>query len=71
MVTDGTSTCHGDCFVMYRNIKSLYCAPGSNSVIGLLQLKKTTTGSVKINQSKKRNLNLRSQKASWRKGGLS
>lgn len=36
LVTDGTSTCHGDCFVMYRNIKSLYCAPGSNSFIGLL-----------------------------------
>ena len=41
MVTDGDQTYCNDHFVMYRNIKSLCCAPGTNSVIGQsIKLKK-------------------------------
>ena len=36
MVTDGNQTQYGDHFVMYRNIKSLCCAPGTNTAVGQL-----------------------------------
>ena len=32
LVTDGNQTYCGDHFVMYRNIKSLFCPPGTNIV---------------------------------------
>ena len=33
LVTDGNQTYCGDYFVMYRNIKSLFCAPETLSVV--------------------------------------
>ena len=33
LVTDGNLTYWGDNFIMYRNIKSLYCAPEILSVV--------------------------------------
>ena len=33
MVTDGNYTYHGDYFVIYKNIESLCCAPGTNIIL--------------------------------------
>ena len=33
MMIDGNQTYHGDHFVMYRNIESLCCAPGTTIVL--------------------------------------
>ena len=44
MVTDGNQTCRGDHFVLYRNMESLCCAPGTNIV---LQVNYTSTNKTK------------------------
>ena len=41
MVTDGNYTYHVDHFVMYRNMESWCCTPGTNiTVVGQLYFKK-------------------------------
>ena len=41
MVTNGNQTQCGDHFVMYRNIKSLCCAPGADVVLQVNYTSKT------------------------------
>ena len=41
MVTDGNQTQHDGHFEMYRNIKSLYCVPGTNIVLQVNYTPKT------------------------------
>ena len=43
MVVDHDQTYHGDHFEIYRNIKSLWCVPGTNSVVGQLHFENKQT----------------------------
>ena len=53
MGTDGYQTYHGDHFVMHRNIESLFCAPGANTV---LQVNYTSTNKHTNSQKKRSDL---------------
>ena len=43
MVTDHNQTYHSDNFEIYRNIKTLCCVTGTNSVVGQLYFKNKQT----------------------------
>ena len=43
MVTDHNQTYHSDNFEIYRNIKTLCCVTGTNSVVGQLYFKNKLT----------------------------
>ena len=48
MVTDGNQTYHGDHFeILYRNIKSLCCVPGTNAMLQVNHTSKKETNSQK------------------------
>ena len=58
MVTDGNQTNQGDHFEMYRNIKSLHCVTGTNSVEGQLHFKNKAKSREKIRDYQKQGMEI-------------